>query len=189
MAEHRRRRSWFGRGRTRALLSTGLLLGTGAVATSAYWNAQATVSGGTINSGAMHIDLAGSNQVKPESITWASLPGQSLADLTPGTTRSATVMVKNNSIGQVRLSFNVTASATNTAGTQLAGALRVKAMNAPCSGTGNTVPAGGTIGTTVTLAQGASQSICLLVTLPTGTSVPNGSKADLTFAFPATQVP
>jgi alternate signal-mediated exported protein len=60
MARHAapRRRAWFGKGRTRALLSLGTLLALGVVGTSAYWTDSAPVDAGTITSGTLDLQVA-----------------------------------------------------------------------------------------------------------------------------------
>lgn len=65
MASHRRRRrwgflprGWFGHGRTRALLTLGIVAGPAVGGTTAYWTDTATVTGGSITSGRMDLQVA-----------------------------------------------------------------------------------------------------------------------------------
>lgn len=190
-------RAWFGRGRTRALLSVCALLGAGAVATSAYWRDAATVPGTSIQSGAMHLDLGTPIRQKPETRSW---PGGSLAGMTPGSTAAAQVTVANNSLGPVKFQFDIRASATNVASGTLASAL---VMNVVRDGTSNGTACSGAdlLGTAdrplngysqaagVTLQQGQTRTFCVQVKLPSTATVAPGSQANLTFTFPAMQVP
>ncbi|MCL2542202.1 MAG: SipW-dependent-type signal peptide-containing protein [Nocardioidaceae bacterium] len=188
------RSTWFGRGRTRALLSAGLLLGAGAVATSAYWTSSAKVTGTTITAGAMNIDLANDVAVKPETYTWSGL---NLAGMTAGSTAAAVLKVSNNSTGALTFSYRVQAAATNASG--LGGALRLTVLSggtvsgSTCTG-GTAIGSGGATlngfdqPAAADLAPGQSASLCVQVGLPTGTGVAAGSTSTVTFTFPATQV-
>lgn len=51
-------RGWFGHGRTRALLSLGILAALGVGSTSAYWTDTGTVTTGTISSGKLNLVAA-----------------------------------------------------------------------------------------------------------------------------------
>jgi predicted ribosomally synthesized peptide with SipW-like signal peptide len=192
--EHRSpRQGWFGRGRTRAILSLGLLLGMGAVATSAYWTAESTVSTAPINSGAIHLDLATNNKVKPETYPFAAL---SLSNLAPSSSRAAVLPVTNNSRGQVTFSYRIVAAASGTTlgpqlqltvrrggtsnGTTCSGGTLVGGANATLNGFNQ--PAG------ANLAPTQAHSICVQVTR-SATALPNSSTSNVTFTFPATQVP
>lgn len=192
------RRGWFGRGRTRALLSVGLLLGMGTVATSAYFSDQVTITGVDIKSGTMHIDLGTSPAgTRPESIGW---PGPALTNLAAGDSKSVILPVKNNSLGGVTFSYRVQAAATNTTG-NLAASLQ---MTVRRGGTSNgTTCAGGTlIGTAdatlngfnqpagANLAPTQSHNLCIAIKRATPSpGVTAGSQAAITLTFPATQVP
>lgn len=187
------RRRWFGHGRTRALLAAGLLVGTGAVATSAYWTSKKSVTGVSFTTGAMHIDLAGDFRVKPESYAWTAL---NLTGMTPGSTAAAVLPVSNNSTGTATFSYRVQGAATNALG----GVLQVTVLRGG-SVSGSTCTGGTAVGSAnatlngfdqpagATLAPGASANICVQVKLPTGTGVSAGSTSTVTFTFPATQVP
>lgn len=188
-------RRWFGRGRTRSLLAAGLLLGTGAVATSAYWSTARSVPGTVITAGAMHIDLGTNVQVKPETYSFTAL---NLNGITSGNSRAATIAVTNNSSGALSFGYRVQGSATNTVGTTMAAAL---GMTVRRGGTvsGTTCTGGTLVGTAnaslngydapvgSTLARGASETLCIQVTL--NSAVPTGATATVNLTFPATQVP
>jgi hypothetical protein len=178
-AAHRgARRSWFGRGRTRALL---------------YFTDRATVAGTSISSGTMHVDLAANFRVRPESYSWAALSPTNLA---PGSSKSALLTVSNNSRGAVPFSYRVNAAATGTLGT----ALKVTVRRGGSSN-GTTCSGGTLLGSAdatlngfdqsagANLAPTQAHSMCVQVTLPAGSSVSPSSSSALTFTFPATQVP
>lgn len=194
MPSHRApRQGWFGRGRTRAILSLGLLAGMGAVATSAYWTAEDTVVTAPIDSGAIHVDLATNDKVKPETYAWAGL---SLSNLAPGASRAAVLPVTNNSLGQVTFSYRIQAAASGTTlgpqlqitvrrggtsnGTSCSGGTLIGGANASLDGFNQ--PAG------ATLAPTQSHSICVQVTR-SGVTLPGSSTSNVTLTFPATQVP
>lgn len=192
MAEPRsHRRTWFGRGRTRALLSTGVMLGVGAVATSAYWTEQTTVTGTTLQSGEMHIDLATNNRVEPESYSWTAL---NLTGLVAGDSVARVLKVSNNSLGDVLFGYRVQASATSNA---LGNGLRLTVRRGGTSN-GSTCSGGDLIGSAgavlngfnqpagATLAPTQSHDLCIQVSLPGVT--PGNLAADVSFTFPATQV-
>lgn len=191
---HRPERRWFGRGRTRALLSAGLLVGTGAVATSAYFTDRVQVAGTTIAAGTLHIDLEANYRVRPETIAnWGDL---NLTGLTAGTSKAGLMTVSNNSRGQLPMSFRVQAGATNALGAALTVTVRRGGSISSNTCTGGTLigsagaalngfnqSGGATIGT------GGSTVLCIQVTLPVGASLPASSTSNVTFTFPARQEP
>lgn len=185
------RRGWFGRGRTRALLSTGMVLGIGAVATSAYWTEDVAVTGTTVQSGALHIDLASNDKVKPEAYSWTGL---ALGNMAPSTSRAAVLPVTNNSQGPVTFSYRIQASATGALGA----ALQVTVRRGGTSD--GTVCSGGTLigaanaalngfdqAAGANLAPTQAHSLCVQVTRPA--AAPASSTSNITFTFPASQVP
>ncbi|GAB4004775.1 SipW-dependent-type signal peptide-containing protein [Nocardioides ultimimeridianus] len=178
----RPQRRWFGHGRTRALLATGLLLGTGAVATSAYWTTKKTVTGTSFTTGTMHIVL-GSTSLNLSGMT----AGSSAASLFP---------VSNTSTGAVAFSYRIKASATNTLGSALTTTVRVGGSVSGSTCTGGTLV--GSAGAALNgfnqpagadLAQGGAANVCIQVTLPSTATVAPGSTSTVTFTFPATQKP
>ncbi|WP_436699898.1 hypothetical protein [Nocardioides sp. BYT-33-1] len=192
------RPGWFGRGRTRALLSTGLLLGTGAVATSAYWTDGGSVAGVGLSTGALHIDLEGNHRVKPETISdWGDLD---LTALQAGQTRAAMMTVTNNSQGNAPLSYSVQAAAAGGS-PALNGALRIvvrrggTVSGTSCTGgtalgsgspvalDGFSQPAG------ANLPLGGSHLLCIEVSLPAAPVLATNLSATVTFTFPAKQEP
>lgn len=192
---HAAERRWFGRGRTRALLAAGLLVGTGAVATSAYWTAKRTITGATISSGALHLDLATNVRVKPETYTWTAL---NLGGMTAGSSAAAVLPVTNNSTGPLKLTYGIRSAATNTTGTTLAADLQVT-VRLGGSVSGGTCTGGSPVGgaltainsysqsNVATLSAGQSSSVCVQVTLKSGSTA--SGTANVSFTFPANQVP
>lgn len=192
MPSHRTsRQGWFGRGRTRALLSLGLLVGMGAVATSAYWTAEDTVSPSAVSSGSLHIDLDGRNQVKPENFALAF----NLSNLSANESRSRTLQVKNNSVGPVKLSYKVRGTATGDLGAQLRMTVtRAGAVGPGGTCTGTSTPVAGAAldnvarpATGLELAPGASETLCIAVSR-TNAALGNGLTSDVTLKFDAMQV-
>ncbi|MDQ6526846.1 SipW-dependent-type signal peptide-containing protein [Nocardioides sp. LHD-245] len=192
-ARHRSSRTgWFGHGRTRALLSAGLLLGTGAVATSAYWTDREVAQGVSVRSGELHIDLEDNEQAKPETITdWPDLNLTGMAD---GDTRAALMTVSNNSIGDATLSYGVKAAATNPLGAALRATVRQGgSINAgTCVGGslvgGASVPLNGfDEAVSAHLGPGQSHDLCIQVRLPSPSGVLANATSAVTFTFPARQ--
>ncbi|KRC48992.1 MULTISPECIES: SipW-dependent-type signal peptide-containing protein [unclassified Nocardioides] len=194
-SRHRHERSrWFGRGRTRALLSVGLLLGAGAVATSAYWHDEATVDGASVQAGAIHIDLATNNKVKPETYVWSDLSGSIPAT---GGSVAKVLRVRNNSNG--RLTFGYTVSAT--ASGSLGAALKVTVLKGG-SVSSSTCTGGTAVGTAGVSLNGFSASggnlaataatpyhdLCVQVTLPPSSGVGQLQSSNVVLTFNATQV-
>lgn len=194
-ARHRAARAaWFGHGRTRALLSAGLLLGTGAVATSAYWTDHETVTGTPLRSGSLHIDLESNLRVKPETISnWGDL---SLGNLVDGTDRAAIMTVTNNSRGPAKMSYRVQAGAPNPLGAALRLTVRRGGTISGGTCTGGTLIGSAGAGLNgfnqamdLTLMPTQSHQLCLQVSLPAGSNLAPSSTSTVTFTFPAKQEP
>jgi predicted ribosomally synthesized peptide with SipW-like signal peptide len=186
------RPGWFGRGRTRALLSAGLLVGVGAVGTSAYWTDGGTVAGVGFSTGALHIDLENNQQVKPETITdWPEL---SLTGMADGDTRAALMTVANNSVGNARLSYRVQVAATNPLGAALSITVRRggtissgACVNGTLVGGANVSLDGFDEAVGAHLARGQSHNLCIQVRLPSSSGVSANATSAVTFTFPARQ--
>jgi alternate signal-mediated exported protein len=105
---------WFGQGRTRALLATGIMFGLGATGTYAYWTDQGTVTAGTISSGTL--DLTAGPSTGLENLTGTGpnnwdYTAFNISEMIPGESISKTVVVGNN--GSAPLRFNATVKSTN----------------------------------------------------------------------------
>lgn len=202
MGRHVERRRWFGRGRTRALLSLCVLLGFGAVGTGAYWTDSATLATGSVDSGEMHIDLGSNVKAKPESVSF-NLSATGTNALYPGKSIANTIAVTNNStVTGLAFTYRVQASATGP----LASALLLtvsrggSASSGTCSGgttlgSPNTAIAGfdQPAGEALTTAAGGPSSHTICIALKLDPSAGNGLQGQtgtvVTFTFPATQAP
>jgi predicted ribosomally synthesized peptide with SipW-like signal peptide len=105
-----RQRRWFGRGRTRALLTLGTVFALGAVGTSAYWTDTATVGGTAITSGVMDLQLqtpaSGTTWIHSELGTSTTDSTLTIAALTPGESQAFDFAVRN--VGNPNLTYTAT---------------------------------------------------------------------------------
>ena len=190
MGSHRNRSFRRGRtGRTRAVLSLGavgfLAIGLGAQGTFAFWTDKATVETGSFSSGTLDITLNGalSTTGLANNPGTTSISGFTLTNMVPGESRAVAFPVAN--AGSVGLTYSVTGLglgdlapalqftiATGTADNPTINNLRT----GTCSGTSisgagkalSTVPPGTTlVPGPRNLAAGASESICVIASLPT----------------------
>lgn len=185
-----RRRS----GRFRAILSLGIVLGFGAVSTTAYWTDEATVTGGTFQAGT--IDIAVGNPPvdnDPPAFTTTF----EMSNMVPGSTRDAPLRVTN--AGTVPFAFQVDGSATNSGGgnDQLGAALRISVFGAhngtTCTGSAlvSDVPANGSLlPTQAVLAVDGTRELCFRATLPSGAHTAlQGQQSVVTLTLIATSEP
>lgn len=203
----RAERTWFGRGRTRALLSLGLLFGFGAVGTMAYWTDQGTMTGGSITSGTLDLRLNNSATLVGQGGTWNNSASFTAANLIPGESVAFSFLVRND--GNVPFTYTATATSTGTLSPHLRFTTTHGSSTASNSGSaaagnrvgtcvGNTVATSnvtlsGTpatvMGTPFLLPAGNVRTMCIVVSLPSGTG--NGAQgltATQTFVFDAVQV-
>lgn len=207
---------WFGRGRTRALLSLGVLAALGATSTSAYWTDEATVASGPISSATLDLTAGPSTGSEfltgtgPNNWNYAAL---TLTDMVPGESVSKTVVVRNS--GTAPFKFNATvqsstndltsgslglqvvivdqSSAAAPTGTQAGGnrAGTCTGGTQVFSGFVSTTPSGNVLPTDVALATaGATRSLCVQVALNSG--APNslqGKTTTVVLSLSATQLP
>lgn len=201
------RRRWFGRGRTRALLSLGLVLGLGVVHTMAYWTDQATMTTGEIAAGTLDLRLLNGATLVGQGGTWNNT-AFAASNLTPGESVAFSFPVRND--GTTPFRFTATASAsgnlrpglrfTTTHGSNTA-SNSGSAANANRVGTcgANTVATSSvTLGTTATTviaspgvqrAAGELITVCIIVRLdPSAGNELQGQTAQATFVFDATQL-
>ncbi|MGO4256983.1 TasA family protein [Marmoricola sp. RAF53] len=178
--------------RLRAALGLGVLLGTGTISTHAFWTDAVTVTGATFSAGT--IDLKVNNVDSAADFSTISLSG-----MVPGNTAAGVLTVKN--AGTAPLKYTATSAATNADGKNLAGALVVKVTadsattGAPPSrtcagsalaGTGTSLT-GSLVGTGRLLTAGASETLCVQVTLPaTAASALQGGTTSATLTFSGT---
>lgn len=181
-----------GSGRIRALLALGVVLGLGAVTTGAYWTDDATVTGVTLSTGRLDLKIDGQDNVTG----YTSL---NLTDMVPGNSVAAVLTISNS--GTVPFSYTATSTASDTK--SLATVLQVKVTTDPsvsgsapaktCASSGipgsGTTLNGGLINAGRTVAAGASEKLCVQVTLPAGAANSfQGATAGITLAFTAAQV-
>ncbi len=182
----------------RLLLSLGVILGVGSTATAATWIDPVAVSGTTIGTANVDLQVQGLNTVTNYS-------GLTMTNLAAGLSTAGVLTVRNN--GNVPLRYYVDASATNPDGKGLATALEVKVTsNGATSGTlPNRTCANGALAGTASsftssfvgsaasprsLAAGASETLCIQAGLPSTapTTLQTASTA-VSFSFTAAMVP
>jgi predicted ribosomally synthesized peptide with SipW-like signal peptide len=188
----RRRRNALASTRTQAALGLGVLLCAGTLATHAYWTDAVTVTGSSFSTGT--IDLQVNNADSAADFSTVNLSG-----MVPGSTTAGVLTVKDN--GTAALKYTATATATNADGKNLAAALVVKVTaDTAVTGTGSARTCAGTAlagtGTALTgnlvstgrlLAAGASEKLCVQVTLPaTAASALQGATTTATLTFNGT---
>lgn len=107
-------RRWFGQGRTRALLATGLVFGLGATGTYAYWTDQGTITATTFSSGKLDLTAGTStgleNLVGTGPNNW-DYTAFSIDDMIPGESVSKIIVIGNN--GNAPLRFNAKVASSN----------------------------------------------------------------------------
>ncbi|WP_082575304.1 MULTISPECIES: TasA family protein [unclassified Nocardioides] len=160
-----------GSARIRAALSLGVVLSVGATGTFAYWTDSATVSGTTLTAGTIDLKTNGSDNVTGYTTL-------NLSAMVPGNSTAAVLTIANS--GTAPLKYTASGTATNADGKDLRSALVVKVTgDATTSGTTPTVTCPGTAiagsGTSLNgallptgrlVAAGASEKVCVQVTLP-----------------------
>ena len=181
----------FGSGsiRLKALLSLGMVLGLGAVGTLAAWTDESTATA-TFSAGTLDLKL-GSLPGGPFTDTVA-LTTLDMPAMYPGVSKAGMVSLSNS--GTVPLAYTLSGAATGTLGAALkvsvyaGGAASNDATTGTCSGTllGTAdVPLIGTlISSARTLPAASTESVCLLVKLPsTAANTLQGTTTTATFTF------
>lgn len=183
--------------RARAALSLGLVLGTAATGTFAFWTDSATVSGTTIQTGSIDLQV---NNLTTNDTGYTQL---NLTGMVPSNSVAGVITVKN--AGSSPFTYSVDASASNADGKGLGAALVVK-VTAAASATGSAPSrtcGGATLANTGAsfaanlvssanprqLAAGASETLCIQATLPAGaaSSLQNAT-TNVGFTFNASQL-
>ena len=178
--------------RTRAALSLGVVLAVGATGTFAYWTDSVSVTGTTFTAGSIDLQVNGLNTVT----AYTTL---NLATMVPGNSMAGTLVVKNN--GASPMKYTAAAAATNLDNKNLRSSLIAK-VTADTAATGTspamtcagaalaasgTTVTGGLINTGRQLAPGATETICVQVTLdPAAPSALQNATTDVTFTFTGT---
>lgn len=154
----------------RAVLSLGIVLGFGAVSTTAYWTDEATVTGGTFQAGTIDLQVGDPpvNNDPPEFTAQFAM-----ADMLPGSSTDAPLQVTNS--GSVPFTYQVDGAATNSgSGTEQLGAALLISVFAAHDGdncTGSPIvtdlPANGALlPDQPALDVGAASDLCFRATLP-----------------------
>lgn len=178
--------------RLRAALGLGVVLSGFVTGTFAYWTDAATVSGTTFSSGT--IDLRVNNL---DTVT--GYTSMNISTMVPGNSMAGVLTIRNN--GTAPLKYTALTTATDADGKNLRGSLTVKVTGAAavtgsspamtCGGTtltgsGSTLN-GSLISTARQLAAGASETVCVQVTLPAAASTTlQGATTSVVFTFNAT---
>jgi predicted ribosomally synthesized peptide with SipW-like signal peptide len=194
MASHARNHSRR-TGRARAVMAMGVVLGLGAIATTALWTDSATVAGTTISTGTLDLKVDGQDSVTG----YTSL---NITNMVPGASVAAVLTIAN--AGNVPFTYLASSAATNTpVAKDLAGALQLKVTGAtsitgasPTATCGGTTLAGtgaalntGLVTTARPLSAGTNEKICVQITLPsTAANALQGASTAVTLQFDASQV-
>lgn len=198
MARHRERRRSLLRGcftsvRVRAALALGILLGVGAVNTSAYWTDRAELRGGILTAGTLDIKLGVPAVDNNPPQFRADL---AMDDMVPGSRKDAVVRVSN--AGTVPLVFSVSGTATNNGpgadqmGSSLRLAVYPSSSGGTCTGTPlatDVVPTGRVLADQPELGDGDIRDLCVRATLPDDADAAvQGQSTQVTLTFHAKQV-
>ncbi|NYJ01600.1 putative ribosomally synthesized peptide with SipW-like signal peptide [Nocardioides thalensis] len=214
MARHAapRRRVWFGSGRTRAVLSLGVVLALGVAGTTAYWTDTAAVSTGPVTSGAMDLQVAQTTAGPWGAVgtgTAFSASHVTVPNLTPSEAYAFPLAVRN--VGQADFTYTATVTqggspAWTFVGTPIQVQLYAGSpvtvdttypVQQTCGGTALTaspvtVTAGSTIVTSAArrVDAGATDAqLCVLVSMvSTADNANQGRQGQLRFDLSATQV-
>jgi predicted ribosomally synthesized peptide with SipW-like signal peptide len=176
--------------RIRALLAAGMVLGLGAVGTLAAWTDESTATA-TFSAGTLDLKL-GTLPQGPFTDTVA-LTTLDMPAMYPGVSRAGMVAVSNS--GTVPLSYTLAGTGTGTLGAALkvsvysGGAATNDATTGTCSGgtllgTADLPLIGPLISSARTLPASSTESLCLLVKLPsTAANTLQGTTSAATFTF------
>ncbi len=197
---------WIGHGRTRALLSLGILLGFGAVSTMAYWTDQATMTGGPISAGTLDLRLKDAGTLIGQGGTWPNT-GFTAAGLIPGESVAFSFPVRNDGSAGFRLTATATASGdlapglrfTTTHGASPAVMTGTEAGGNRVGTCGSNTASGPTILSDtpasviptpgVTIGSGNLTTVCVIVKLDTSAdNALQGKSGAATFVFDAQQL-
>lgn len=207
----RRWRRWFGRGRTRALLSLGSVAMLGAVGTSAYWTDTVSIAGGRIAAGTMDLQLA-----QTTAGPWGAVGSGTAYDasyltvsnLAPAEAYAFPIAVRNVGDADFTYSATVTQGASPAWGFT-SSAITVQLFAGAPDTTDTTYPiqqscAGSPLAAAATVTQGSAAVIaparrlnagavdgqlCVLIAMiPSADNANQGKQGQLRFDFSANQV-
>lgn len=178
--------------RVRAVLGLGVVLSTGVTGTFAHWTDAVTVSGAHFGSGTIDLKVNNADSLP----AYTSL---NLSTMVPGNSVAGVLTIKNSGIAPLK--YTAITTATNADGKNLRGSLVVKVTGASaatgtspsmtCSGSAltgaQTTLNGSLLSTGRLLAAGASETVCVQVTLDAAASTSlQGAATDVVFTFNAT---
>lgn len=202
------KRGWFGLGRTRALLSLGIVLSLGATGTMAYWTDQATMTAGAISAGTLDLRLNDASTLIDQGGTWNNI-GFTASSLIPGESVAFSFPVRNDGSAGFRFSATATASGVLAPGLRFTTTYGTSAAsNSGSPSSGNRVGGCGTntVATSsvtlsgasasvintpgVTVLSGALTTVCVIVALDSsaGNALQSATGA-ATYVFNAVQLP
>lgn len=177
--------------RIRAVLALGAVLGLGSVSTMAAWTDTATATSGLFSTGTLDI--------KANDQDTHSFVALSMADMVPGSTKNANLVVKNAGTAALTYTMRAVVSGDDTLGQHVRATVYADA----CSGTALAGPTPmrstqspiAMLGTRGPLAASAQQTLCFSVALnqalwdqtnwPTALQA-EGKAVDVSFEFIAT---
>jgi predicted ribosomally synthesized peptide with SipW-like signal peptide len=177
----------------RLVLSLGMVVGVGATGTFAAWTDSVTVSGTSISTGTIDLKVNGSDSV-------VGYTTMNISNMVPGNTTAGVLTVTNS--GTAPLRYYLDATPNPTGGLASALVAKVTGDNATtgtlpfktCAGSalsGAGVAFGASLlGSSTSprqLAPGASETLCIQASLPSGaSSTLQGTSTNITFTFQGT---
>lgn len=154
--------------RSRALLSLGLAFAAATTGTLAYWTDDVTVSGSTLSTGTINLQVNGQESI-------VGYAGLNIANMVPGNSTAAVLTVKN--AGTAPLKYTIASTYTDSPPTSVGANLTATVTTAiVVTGSSPTATCGGTqiqtgtsfngtlVSTPRLLAAGASEQLCLQAT-------------------------
>ena len=189
-AARQRSTHWWTSVPSRAVLSLGLVLGVGSAGTFAYWTDEAVAQGITFTAGTLDLELQDDSD---DSVSFTTL---NISNMIPG--QSVAGLLKVENVGNVGFTYTASTSVSNST---LAGALDLKVTNGSVSGSAPSATCSGSqlsgtgtkldqalVSTSRSLSAGASENLCLQVSMPSGASSSlQGTTTTVSYTFTATQ--
>lgn len=179
--------------RFRALLALGMVLGVGGVTTLAAWTSSATATSGNITTGSINLQLNTTTQ--PTLTTTLNFSQLGKTGMIPGDSNSAIVKVNNVGAGvNLPLKYTITSTSGGALTTYLRMTVSLNGTVAnKCTDGSNVVlslPLTLTVNQAVgapdrSLAIGATDNLCVSVTLPTSPTPPTSSSSSIVLNFSA----
>lgn len=171
--------------RARAIMSIGIVLGLGAVGTLAAWSDTAIATSGVFTTGRIDIKLGADPGVDNNPAAFSTALTNTA--IVPGNVVTAPLLVRNS--GTVAFNYTLSVVASNTG---IGNLLNSSVFETACGPTAlSSVTGLGTskpfAGFPRTIAVGATDQLCISVTMPAGTTVPAlGATGTVTYTLVAT---